>query len=154
MRGRTLKPIAQIAGWLCALALLARCSGQEADESLKQGPGAGGGGACVGAGCGTGGGSSGSAGAGGKPEQELESSFRSPVATSRYVWTANPEKGIEIAEQLETGTVWINEFMHISPFAPFGGHKQSGFGAEYGKEGLEEFTYSQVITVKRDNIPA
>ncbi len=37
-----------------------------------------------------------------------------------------------------------------SGFAPFGGHKQSGFGAEYGIEGLKEFTYSQVITIKKD----
>ena len=40
--------------------------------------------------------------------------------------------------------------MHLSPFSPFGGHKQSGFGAEYGVDGLKEFTYPQVITVKRD----
>lgn len=70
------------------------------------------------------------------------------------VWTADPDKGVEIAEQMETGTVWVNEFLHLSPFAPFGGHKQSGFGAEYGKEGLLEFTYPQVITVKKDNVPA
>ncbi|WP_353228160.1 aldehyde dehydrogenase family protein [Novosphingobium sp.] len=66
------------------------------------------------------------------------------------VWTKDTDRGVAIAEQLETGTVWINEFLHLSPFAPFGGHKQSGFGAEYGVEGLKEFTYSQVITVKRD----
>ncbi|WP_336987376.1 aldehyde dehydrogenase family protein [Altererythrobacter aquiaggeris] len=66
------------------------------------------------------------------------------------VWTGDTDKGVEIAEQLETGTVWINEYMHLSPFAPFGGHKQSGFGAEYGVEGLKEFTYAQVITVKKD----
>ncbi|KHS48697.1 MULTISPECIES: aldehyde dehydrogenase family protein [Novosphingobium] len=66
------------------------------------------------------------------------------------VWTKDTERGVRIAEQLETGTVWINEFLHLSPFAPFGGHKQSGFGAEYGIEGLKEFTYSQVITVKKD----
>lgn len=66
------------------------------------------------------------------------------------VWTKDTDRGVAIAEQLETGTVWINEFLHLSPFAPFGGHKQSGFGAEYGIEGLKEFTYSQVITVKRD----
>ncbi len=70
------------------------------------------------------------------------------------VWTSNPEKGVEIAEQLETGTVWINEYMHLSPFAPFGGHKQSGFGAEYGLDGLKEFTYPQVITIKRDAVTA
>ncbi|TXI12394.1 MAG: aldehyde dehydrogenase family protein [Novosphingobium sp.] len=66
------------------------------------------------------------------------------------VWTKDTERGVKIAEQLETGKVWINEFLHLSPFAPFGGHKQSGFGAEYGIEGLKEFTYSQVITVKKD----
>ncbi|MBB3861648.1 aldehyde dehydrogenase (NAD+) [Novosphingobium hassiacum] len=66
------------------------------------------------------------------------------------VWTKDTDRGVAIAEQLETGTVWINEFLHLTPFAPFGGHKQSGFGAEYGVEGLQEFTYSQVITIKRD----
>jgi len=70
------------------------------------------------------------------------------------VWTADPDEGVRVAEQLETGTVWVNEFLHLSPFAPFAGHKQSGFGAEYGKEGLLEFTYPQVITVKKDNVPA
>lgn len=70
------------------------------------------------------------------------------------VWTANPDEGVRVAEQLETGTVWVNEYLHLSPLSPFGGHKQSGFGAEYGKEGLLEFTYPQVITVKRDNVPA
>ncbi|RGP42172.1 Glyceraldehyde-3-phosphate dehydrogenase (NADP(+)) [Altererythrobacter insulae] len=70
------------------------------------------------------------------------------------VWTGDPEKGVEIAEQLETGTVWVNEYLHLSPFTPFGGHKQSGFGAEYGLDGLKEFTYPQVITVKKDNVPA
>ncbi|MEM9408867.1 MAG: aldehyde dehydrogenase family protein, partial [Acidobacteriota bacterium] len=65
------------------------------------------------------------------------------------VWSADEEVGLEIAEQLETGTVWINEFLHLSPFAPFGGHKHSGFGAEFGKEGLEAYTYPQVITIKR-----
>ena len=66
------------------------------------------------------------------------------------VWTGDPENGVKIAEQLETGTVWVNEYLHLSPFAPFGGHKQSGFGAEYGVEGLKEFTYAQVITVKKE----
>ncbi|MBL8657163.1 MAG: aldehyde dehydrogenase family protein [Altererythrobacter sp.] len=66
------------------------------------------------------------------------------------VWTSDPEAGVAVAEQLETGTVWVNEFLHFNPLAPFGGHKQSGFGAEYGIEGLKEFTYSQVITVKHE----
>ena len=83
-------------------------------------------------------------------EEVIARANASDYGLAGAVWTGNTDKGVEIAEQLETGTVWINEFLHLSPFAPFGGHKQSGFGAEYGIEGLKEFTYTQVITVKKD----
>lgn len=83
-------------------------------------------------------------------EEVIERANNSEYGLAGAVWTKDADKGVEIAEQLETGTVWVNEFLHLSPFAPFGGHKQSGFGAEYGKEGLTEFTYPQTITVKRD----
>ena len=66
------------------------------------------------------------------------------------VWTSNTDEGVKVAERMETGTVWVNESMHLAPNAPFGGHKQSGFGAELGEEGLMEFTYAQVITVARE----
>ena len=83
-------------------------------------------------------------------EEAIERANNSDYGLAGAVWTADPAKGVEVAEQLETGTVWVNEYLHLSPFAPFGGHKQSGFGAEYGVEGLKEFTYAQVITVKKD----
>ena len=65
------------------------------------------------------------------------------------IWSEDTDAATGIAEQLETGTVWINEFLHLSPLVPFGGHKHSGFGADFGREGLEGYTYPQVITVKR-----
>jgi acyl-CoA reductase-like NAD-dependent aldehyde dehydrogenase len=83
-------------------------------------------------------------------EEAIARANASEYGLAGAVWTGDPSKGVEIAEQLETGTVWVNEFLHISPLAPFGGHKQSGFGAEYGIEGLKEFTYPQVITVRRE----
>ncbi len=83
-------------------------------------------------------------------EEVIERANASDYGLAGAVWTKDTERGVRIAEQLETGTVWINEFLHLSPFAPFGGHKQSGFGAEYGKEGLLEFTYPQVITVRKN----
>jgi acyl-CoA reductase-like NAD-dependent aldehyde dehydrogenase len=83
-------------------------------------------------------------------EEAIARANASEYGLAGAVWTADPDKGVEVAEQLETGTVWVNEYLHLSPFAPFGGHKQSGFGAEYGVEGLKEFTYPQVITVKKD----
>ena len=83
-------------------------------------------------------------------EEVIARANNSEYGLAGAVWTGNPDKGVEIAEQLETGTVWVNEYLHLSPFAPFGGHKQSGFGAEYGIDGLKEFTYPQVITVKKN----
>lgn len=65
------------------------------------------------------------------------------------VWSADTQKAREIAERLETGTVWINEILFFSPDAPFSGHKQSGLGAEHGMEGLLEFTNTQTITSKK-----
>lgn len=87
-------------------------------------------------------------------DEVIQRANNSDYGLAGAVWTGNPDKGVEIAEQLETGTVWVNEYLHLSPFAPFGGHKQSGFGAEYGLDGLKEFTYPQVITVKKDSVPA
>lgn len=83
-------------------------------------------------------------------EEVIERANNSDYGLAGAVWTKDTDRGVRIAEQLETGTVWINEYLHLSPFAPFGGHKQSGFGAEYGKEGLLEFTYPQVITVRKN----
>ena len=83
-------------------------------------------------------------------EEAIQRANASEYGLAGAVWTSDTDQGVAVAEQLETGTVWVNEFLHLSPLAPFGGHKQSGFGAEYGIEGLKEFTYSQVITVKRE----
>jgi acyl-CoA reductase-like NAD-dependent aldehyde dehydrogenase len=83
-------------------------------------------------------------------DEAIERANASEYGLAGAVWTADAEKGVAVAERMETGTVWVNEFMHLSPFAPFGGHKQSGIGAEYGIDGLKEFTYPQVITIKRD----
>ena len=87
-------------------------------------------------------------------EEAIQRANNSNYGLAGAVWTADADEGVRIAEQLETGTVWVNEFLHLSAFAPFGGHKQSGFGAENGMEGLLEYTYPQVITVKRESAPA
>ena len=83
-------------------------------------------------------------------EEVIQRANNTDYGLAGAIWTEDPDKGVEIAEQLETGTVWVNEFLHLNPLASFGGHKQSGFGVEYGIEGLKEFTYAQVITVKHD----
>ena len=62
------------------------------------------------------------------------------------VWSADLDKARAIAERIEAGTVWINEVHVFAPNILFGGHKQSGIGAENALEGLAEYTNPQTIT--------
>ncbi|MEC7762036.1 MAG: aldehyde dehydrogenase family protein [Pseudomonadota bacterium] len=63
------------------------------------------------------------------------------------VWSKDLERAKEIALRLECGSVWINKHGAIQPNAPFGGVKQSGFGVEFGDEGLAEYTDIQTLLV-------
>ena len=63
------------------------------------------------------------------------------------VWAKDVEKAKKLAMRLECGTAWINSHSTIQPNAPFGGVKQSGYGVEFCKEGLEEFTSIQTVKI-------
>lgn len=62
------------------------------------------------------------------------------------VWSADPAAAREVAQRIEAGTVWINQHGTIHPMAPFGGVKGSGYGLEFGVEGLKSVSIPQVIT--------
>jgi acyl-CoA reductase-like NAD-dependent aldehyde dehydrogenase len=55
------------------------------------------------------------------------------------VWSGDNSRAIKVAEQLRTGTVWINDWHMINPRFPFGGYKQSGIGREHGEIGFNEY---------------
>jgi acyl-CoA reductase-like NAD-dependent aldehyde dehydrogenase len=69
----------------------------------------------------------------------------SAFGLSAYVHTRDGARGQRVARALEVGTVIVNGFPGMSPGAPFGGVKQSGFGREGGRAGIEEF-------VRRKNV--
>ncbi len=54
------------------------------------------------------------------------------------VWSADTERATEVAREIRTGTVGVNDYQ-LDINAPFGGVKASGIGRELGPEGLEEF---------------
>ena len=62
------------------------------------------------------------------------------------VWGKDAAVTQRIAEQIEAGTIWINEVHQYSPAQAFGGHKQSGIGCENSLHGLMEYTNWQTIT--------
>lgn len=61
------------------------------------------------------------------------------------VWSADVNNAVSVAAQLECGSVWVNKHGAIQPDAPFGGVKASGFGVEFGRQGLEEMTSIQTM---------
>lgn len=71
------------------------------------------------------------------------------VGLGGSVWSADIEQAQKIALQLECGTVWINGHAEVLPHAPFGGCKMSGFGVEFGQEGLLEYTVPQTLNINR-----
>ncbi|MBB3053168.1 phenylacetaldehyde dehydrogenase [Prauserella isguenensis] len=68
------------------------------------------------------------------------------VGLGASVWSADRERAKAIAARLQAGTVWINKHGAIDPRVPFGGAKQSGYGLEFGVEGLKQLGQPQVIS--------
>lgn len=68
----------------------------------------------------------------------------SDYGLSGSVWTADVERGIDIARQVRTGTYSVNTFS-IDMLGPFGGYKNSGIGREFGPEGYGEYMEHKMI---------
>lgn len=67
------------------------------------------------------------------------------VGLGASVWSSDPAEARKVAARLEAGTVWINKHGAVDPRIPFGGAKQSGYGLEFGVEGLKALGLPQVI---------
>lgn len=61
------------------------------------------------------------------------------------VWGPDADAAVEVAARLEAGTVWINQHGGVDPSIPFGGTKASGYGLEFGVEGLKAMAATKVI---------
>lgn len=68
------------------------------------------------------------------------------VGLGASVWSSDTERAVAVAQRIEAGTVWINKHGTVDPRIPFGGIKKSGFGLEFGVEGLKSVAASKVIS--------
>jgi len=66
---------------------------------------------------------------------------------SASIWTSNLSRAYRIADDLASGTVWINCWMLRDLRVPFGGVKRSGLGKEGGEEALRFFTEAKNVCV-------
>lgn len=82
-------------------------------------------------------------------EEAIEKANDNPNGLGGSVWGDDLEECAKVATRVESGTVWINQHGAIHPMVPFGGIKESGYGLEFGVEGLKALTLPQVISFKK-----
>jgi acyl-CoA reductase-like NAD-dependent aldehyde dehydrogenase len=73
------------------------------------------------------------------PAEAVEKANNTPFGLSAGVWTDKGSRILWMANQLRAGVVWANTFNQFDPTSPFGGYKESGYGREGGRHGLEAY---------------
>ena len=64
---------------------------------------------------------------------------------SAGVWSTDDQRALDVARQLEAGTVWVNDWHMVNAAYPFGGYKQSGLGRELGPHAFDEYTEEKFV---------
>lgn len=82
-------------------------------------------------------------------DEAVASANRLDVGLGASVWSADVDRAREVASRIQAGTVWINQHGMIHPMVPFGGVKGSGWGVEFGVDGLKAVTQPQVISIRK-----
>ena len=73
------------------------------------------------------------------PTEAIAKANNTPYGLSAGVWTDKGSRILWAAQQLRAGVVWANTFNRFDPASPFGGYKESGWGREGGRHGLEAY---------------
>jgi aldehyde dehydrogenase (NAD+) len=73
------------------------------------------------------------------PAEAVEKANNTPYGLSAGIWTEKGSRILWMAERLRAGVIWANTYNRFDPASPFGGYKESGFGREGGRHGLEPY---------------
>ena len=72
-------------------------------------------------------------------DEVIQKANNTPYGLAAGVWTDKGSKIFNLTTKLRSGVVWANTYNRFDPVSPFGGYKESGFGREGGKHGLEAY---------------
>jgi phenylacetaldehyde dehydrogenase len=71
-----------------------------------------------------------------------------PYGLSAYIWTRDISKVHKLAARIRAGSIQVNGGLAMDPAIPFGGFKQSGWGREFGAEGIEAFLETKAVIIR------
>ncbi len=80
-------------------------------------------------------------------EAGIQLANATPFGLSAYAFTRDVNRVFRLAEQLEAGSIGINDGLPTTSNAPFGGLKQSGWGRELGSEGIDAFLETKHVSL-------
>jgi aldehyde dehydrogenase (NAD+) len=73
------------------------------------------------------------------PDEAVEKANNTPYGLSAGIWSDKGSLILAMADKLRAGVIWANTFNKFDPTSPFGGYKESGYGREGGRHGLEGY---------------
>ena len=85
--------------------------------------------------------------------EAIEIANDSPYGLAGTVWSSDPQRALEVAKKVRTGSTTINNFL-LDFAVPFGGYRESGMGREFGPEGLELFLETKAINLPHGFTPS
>jgi acyl-CoA reductase-like NAD-dependent aldehyde dehydrogenase len=83
-------------------------------------------------------------------DEAVEMANSTPYGLASGLQTRDLARAHRVADKLQAGIVWINDWAMLDPAVPFGGVKDSGFGREYGPEALASYTRVKSVVVSLD----
>ncbi|MDX3457048.1 aldehyde dehydrogenase family protein [Streptomyces sp. ME02-8801-2C] len=83
-------------------------------------------------------------------DEAVQLANSTPYGLASGIQTTNLARAHRVANRLQAGIVWINDWAMLDPAIPFGGVKDSGFGREYGPEALAAYTKVKSVVVSLD----
>ena len=84
-------------------------------------------------------------------EEALRMANDTQYGLAAYVFAGDFGRALRFAERLQYGMVGINDAAISAIQAPFGGIKESGFGREGGKQGIEEYLVTKYVSARLDD---
>jgi len=73
------------------------------------------------------------------PEEAVAKANNTKYGLACGVWSEKGSRTLWVAERLRAGVIWANTYNRFDPTSPFGGMRESGFGREGGRHGLEAY---------------